>query len=198
KNVGKPIQKFIFGRIVSTVAWKQSFQQFILNKRHKYSIKLYMLCEMKGFLLNIFIYIGSRDQEVGGSHPKSCEEVARFMQMLKIFTTRTLHPSQNGNPPNVISRKLKKVKVYSEFTKEGLCVSKWRDRRDNLTISTEFNGDIIHVRNGRGEESKKPIYDRSNSLLLQLRKESSEMVYSSGVPHYSYNAIQLISVAQKI
>ncbi|KAG8226098.1 hypothetical protein J437_LFUL006405 [Ladona fulva] len=78
-----------------------------------------------------------------------------------MFTTGTLRPSRKGNPPNVISKKLKKGEVYSEFTEEGLCVSKWKDRRDILTISTEFNGDIIPVTNRRGEESEKPCVEEA-------------------------------------
>jgi hypothetical protein len=58
--------------------------------------------------------------------------------------------------------------------KEGLCVVKWKDKRDVLLISSEFDGEIITISNRRGqivkklrivEEYNKNGVDRADQML---------------------------------
>lgn len=54
----------------SMILWKGRlvFRQYIKNKRHKYSIKLYMLTEPDGLILNFLVYTGQLDDFAGKGH----------------------------------------------------------------------------------------------------------------------------------
>lgn len=47
----------------SMILWRDrlQFRQYIKNKRHKYDIKLYMLTEPTGLILNVAVYTGALD-----------------------------------------------------------------------------------------------------------------------------------------
>lgn len=44
------------------------FREYIKNNRHKYSIKLYMLTELDGFILRFMVYAGADDETGGPGH----------------------------------------------------------------------------------------------------------------------------------
>ncbi|KAG8226791.1 hypothetical protein J437_LFUL002837 [Ladona fulva] len=166
----------------SMVMWRGRpyFRQYIQGKSHKYGIKIYMLSEPDGLVLNNLIYTGSRDKEVGGmGHTEKVvkkllsdyENVGHAIYMdnfynspnlsldllkKKIFSTGTLRPSRKGVPKDVMATKLKKGECISPYNEEGLCVTKWKDRREVMTLSTEFGGDVVNVTNKRGKEEAKP------------------------------------------
>ncbi|KAG8239428.1 hypothetical protein J437_LFUL018948 [Ladona fulva] len=166
----------------SMVMWRGRlyFRQYIQGKSHKYGIKIYMLSEPDGLVLNNLIYTGSRDKEVGGiGHTEKVvkkllsdyENVGHAIYMdnfynspnlslellkKKIFSTGTLRPSRKGVPKDVMATKLKKGECISPYNEEGLCVTKWKDRREVMTFSTEFGGDVVNVTNKRGKEEAKP------------------------------------------
>jgi len=47
----------------SMVLWRYRllFRQYIPGKRHKYGVKLYMLCESSGYVWNMMVYCGKSD-----------------------------------------------------------------------------------------------------------------------------------------
>lgn len=48
------------------------FKQYIKNKSHKYGIKMYKLCTVSGYILNMKIYTGkSLDNTSGKGHPEA-------------------------------------------------------------------------------------------------------------------------------
>ncbi|KAJ8928937.1 hypothetical protein NQ314_018436 [Rhamnusium bicolor] len=47
-----------------------NFRVYIKNKRHKYGIKLYVLTEPDGLVLNMSVYTGSLDSAGGKGHTK--------------------------------------------------------------------------------------------------------------------------------
>lgn len=174
----------------SIVLWRGrlSFRQYIPGKRHKYGIKLYVLAEPTGMAQKLLVYAGSADLDTGG--PGHTEKVvlklldgklsvghAVYMDNFynsvslsekllhaKTYTTGTLRANRGGNPKNVTSKKLRKGQSFCEYTQEKVCVCKWKDRRDVLAISTEFDGEMIQGRSKRGLEQTKP------RLVLEYNK----------------------------
>ena len=47
------------------------FWQYILAKRHKYGVKLYLLCETSSYVWNILVYCGKMDPVSGFGHAES-------------------------------------------------------------------------------------------------------------------------------
>jgi hypothetical protein len=110
------------------------FRQYIKGKRHKFGIKLYVLCEPKGIALKIIMYTGSADPELSGSQhtvkvvlallaDKLDSGHSVFMdnfnyynsvnltkELLKrnTYVTGTLRSNRKNNPAQVIKKKLKK------------------------------------------------------------------------------------------
>jgi len=56
----------------------------------------------------------------------------------KTYVTGTLRSNRKNNPKDVIEKKLKKGESICRYTNDGICVAKWRDKRDVLMISSEF------------------------------------------------------------
>jgi len=47
------------------------FRQYIPGKRHKYGIKLYIVCEPSGYVWNVLVYSGKSDPISGLAHAES-------------------------------------------------------------------------------------------------------------------------------
>lgn len=73
------------------------------------------------------------------------------------YCTGTLRANRKGNPKEITSKKLKVGESVGKFTKEGVCVMKWRDRREVLAISSEHTNDLVEVTNRRGDKKMKPM-----------------------------------------
>lgn len=54
--------------------------------------------------------------------------------------------------------------MIQRFTQEGTCIMKWRDRRDVLVISTEYDGTLVEEINKKGNQITKP------KAILQYNK----------------------------
>lgn len=156
------------------------FRQYIKNKRHKYGIKLYMLTEPGDLVHKIIIYSGqghdtstdlNRTEYVVIKLLEGRDSCGRSLYMdnyynsVKLahillkkgtFITGTLRANRKGNPKE-ITTKLKVGECIGKFTNEGICVMKWRDRREVLAISSEHSNELIEVSNRRGEQKLKPV-----------------------------------------
>jgi hypothetical protein len=166
----------------SMVLWRGRlrFRQYIKGKRHKFGIKLYVLCEPKGIALKIIMYTGSADPELSGSQHTEKVVLALladkldsghsvFMdnyynsvnltkELLKrnTYVTGTLRSNRKNNPAEVIIKKLKKEELIVQYNSQGICVLKWKDRRAILAISSEYTGQLQNVTTQRGVEKSKP------------------------------------------
>lgn len=166
----------------SMVLWKGrlGFRQYLQNKRHKYGIKLYVLAEPTGMVQKILVYGGSADPDVGGAkhtikvvqklmegktgvgHALYMDNFYNSLDLSTIllqgqtYTTGTLRGKRLGNPKNVLTKKLGIGESYCEYTEEGACICKWKDRREVLAISTEFGGEMVQTTSKRGVEKLKP------------------------------------------
>lgn len=174
----------------SMVLWRGrlGFRQYMQGKRHKYGIKLYILAEPSGLIQKVHVYGGSADPDVGGSkHTEKIvhkllegkknvghsvymdnfyNSIALSEQLLqeKTYTTGTLRANRTGNPEDLVKKKLKKGESSSLYTDKGICVTKWKDRKEILSISSEFDGEMVEGTNRRGEQINKP------KLILNYNK----------------------------
>lgn len=166
----------------SMVLWrgKLLWRQYVQGKRHKFGFKLYVLSQPNGLVHKIHIYGGTRDLDVSGvGH--AAKVVRKLMEDLeeeghalymdnfynsvplteellanKMYTTGTLQSKRRGNPKEVLSKKIAKGESFCMYTKEGVCCCKWKDKREVLSISSEFGGNLVTTTNKRGQEKNKP------------------------------------------
>lgn len=154
------------------------FRQYIKNKRHKYGVKLYVLTESSGLILNFGVYTGVTDDLGGTGHASN---VVLFLMKNKLnkgyslymdnfynsfslatqlleaqtFCSGTLRSNRKNNPVEVTGKKLKKGETISRYS-NGVVIEKWRDKREVLFISTEHEGDLVETFNKRGQPKLKP------------------------------------------
>lgn len=73
------------------------------------------------------------------------------------YCTGTLRANRKGNPKETTSKKLKVGECVGKYTNEGICVMKWRDRREVLAISSKYTNELIEVTNRRGIQKMKSM-----------------------------------------
>lgn len=157
------------------------FRVYIKNKKSKYGIKFYELCSKDGFVLNIEIYKGksNRDDARGGSKLNSLVlrllepfldkghhiyldnfynsvGLSKMLLRRKTHTTGTLRSNRKGNPKEVTLAKLKRGQHIWKRNR-NVYVSKWRDKRDVLTITTGYQPKLIERINRFGKKKVMPI-----------------------------------------
>lgn len=188
----------------SMVLWRGRlvFRQFIHGKRHKYGIKMYVLTDSLGFVLKCIIYSGSNDTEVGGKghvtnvvkkllegklgvghsiymdNYYNSVELAQYLLNNNTYCTGTLRANWKNNPQEVIKKKLNKGEMIQRFTQEGTCIMKWRDRRDVLVISTEYDGTLVEEIYKKGNQITKP------KAILQCNKFMGAIDHSDQMLSY--------------
>uniref|UniRef100_A0A1B0GDJ7 PiggyBac transposable element-derived protein domain-containing protein n=1 Tax=Glossina morsitans morsitans TaxID=37546 RepID=A0A1B0GDJ7_GLOMM len=165
----------------------------------RYAIKFYELCAHDGYALNLDIYKGKVKHEVSSlsvvdsvvmrlMEPHLLKGHSLFMDnyyksvglsnrllSFKTHTTRTLRTNRKMNPKVVTQKKLKKgehIYVY---------ISKWKDKRDVLCITTENHPKLIDVHNKYAyySSSKKSIrwYKKVIFHLLDISLWNSFYIY---------------------
>lgn len=71
------------------------------------------------------------------------------------YTTGTLRIDRRHNPPAVKSAQLSKGQTISNYS-ESVMVAKWRDKRTIAYISTQFNNEMVTIRNKRNQVKVMP------------------------------------------
>jgi hypothetical protein len=154
------------------------FRPYIQNKRHKFGIKLFKLCLSRGYTYDLKVYCG---KEAEGSHASvptqvvmqllnrcldegrtlctdnyyTSVELAKKLLDRKTHIVGTLRKNRKNNPREVIDAKLKRGQHISRQSNVGCVVTKWKDKRDVLMLSTKHDNSTITVRR-RGTEIEKP------------------------------------------
>ncbi|XP_031358920.1 piggyBac transposable element-derived protein 4-like [Photinus pyralis] len=180
------------------------FRQYIKNKKHKYGVKLYKLCESNGLVQKIKIYCGKsdiQDKNVGHStgvvlhlmkdylnkghvlHMDNFYNSVRLTTLLsemKTYLCGTLRSNRKGNPKVVIAEKLKRGELTWK-RKGTVVVCKWKDKRDVLVISNKHKVDMELVRNRNGKTSLKPniVSDYNNGMSGVDRSDQMLSYYSA-------------------
>ncbi|KAF0694469.1 piggyBac transposable element-derived protein 4-like, partial [Aphis craccivora] len=188
----------------SMVLWRGRlvFRQYIKNKRHKYGIKLYMLTEPNGLVLNILIYSGQgTDSTPEQSHTEhvvyrlmenhldkghslfmdnyyNSSSLAHTLLQRKTYCTGTLRNNRKNNPKEVISKKLKTGETACKYTKDGVCIVKWKDKREVLAISSEFKNEMVEAQNKYGQSKLKPLpISEYNKFMSGIDRQDQMMSY---------------------
>ncbi|KAJ8926270.1 hypothetical protein NQ314_021391, partial [Rhamnusium bicolor] len=176
------------------------FRQYIKNKRHKFGIKLYMLTEPSGTLLEVEVYTGAMDSKGGKGHASkvvmkllqhklnsghsvymdnyynSCT-LARELLDNQTFCTGTLRADRKGNPKDVVATKLPKGGTKAKYS-NGIMIGKWKDKRDVLYISTEFPNTMVTFTKKRAQEKVKPLPILNyNKFMSGVDRQDQMMAY---------------------
>ncbi|XP_047028874.1 piggyBac transposable element-derived protein 4-like [Helicoverpa zea] len=170
-----------------------SFRQYIKSKKARYGIKFYELTTYDGYVLNVKMYSGKEatTSNTGESESKTEKLVMRLMRPyllrghhlfmdnfynsvklslklldLKTHSTGTLRSNRKENPKNIANKKVKKGEhVWAR--KGKVYVSKWKDKRPVLMITTKVHPSLVEVRNRYGKTKLKPaevdLYNRHMS-----------------------------------
>ena len=87
------------------------------------------------------------------------------MSKKQTYICGTLRSDRKGNSKEVVSKKLKKGEVEWK-RRETVVVSKWKDKRDALTISNKHKLELVPVKNKRGEVRMKAniVRDYNNGM----------------------------------
>jgi len=170
----------------SMILWRGRliFRQYIQGKRHKFGIKLYMLAEPNGLNLKTMIYTGQKLSQLEQPHSNSHTEnvvinlmegklfkghslymdnyynsvnLAQTLISKNTYCTSTLRSNRKKNPSDIVKKKFKKGENIPKYSYNGICVFKWKDKRDVLGISTEWTADMVDTQNKRGDKKKKPL-----------------------------------------
>lgn len=94
-----------------------------------------------------------------------------------------LHRNTSKQSKKKILLTLLKYKVntgesISKYTKYGVCVIKWKDRREVLTISSEYNGELIEETNIHGNVKLKPNQIvQYNKFMSGVDRQDQMMAY---------------------
>lgn len=177
------------------------FRQYIKNKKKKYGIKFYELCESDGYILNFRMYTGKgaegdehelrnmnslvknlmRPYLNKGHHlymDNFYNSVSLSEELLKEQThsTGTLRSNRIGNPKSVTSKDLKKGEQIWRKNVAGVYVSKWKDKRDVLTLTTAHRTEIIDVPNRFGVVSKKPAHVAEYNKFMSGIDRSDQLI----------------------
>lgn len=154
------------------------FRQYIPNKASKYGIKFYEICTPDGFVLDLLIYCGQGTVQNEQGHAfevvrrlgeKFFEKghtiymdnfycsykLAKYLLENKTYMCGTLRKNRKGNPPSVVSTKLKKGNLVWK-RKGQIRVLKWHDKRDVLMISSKHKSGMMEVTSKTGVKKNKP------------------------------------------
>lgn len=151
-----------------------SFRQYIKGKAAKYGIKFFELCSIDGYVFNIEIYKGQQEKLeavskidslvlrlispylntghhlIMDNYYNSVGLSELLLKKHKTHTTGTLRANRKNNPKVVTLHKLKKGD-HIWRRKGPIYVSKWKDSRDVLMITTKHHPIIVDVSNKFGQ-----------------------------------------------
>lgn len=78
----------------------------------------------------------------------------------------TLRCNRKGNPKDVTQKKLKVGEIIGKENSKGVCITKWKDKRDVVMLSTRHTTETVNVNRRSG-----PIQKTSSSCRLQCCKK---------------------------
>lgn len=179
------------------------FRVYIKNKKTRYGIKFYELCSSDGYILNIEMYKGKTNRDDVGSS-KIDSLVLRLMEpylnkghhlymdnfynsvtlsnkllVQKTHSTGTLRSNRSGNPQEVTKAKLQRGSHIWRRS-NNIYVSKWRDKREVLAITTAYVPHLIETENRYGKKTTKPqeVMEYNNHMSGIDRSDQMISYYS--------------------
>lgn len=183
-----PKKKLSIDEFLVLLRGRLIFRQFLKGKNSKRGIKIYTLGESYSLVLKFIVYDESEDEELRGSnhmqkvvhklmdgkkgigHSLFMDNFYNSVSLVEnllnenILFTGTLRKNRKGNPDEVVLKELETGECISQYTKSGICVTKWKDQREVLTISSEFDGEIRQTTDTFGKNCKKP------AMMIEFNK----------------------------
>lgn len=164
----RPFQDLVIDESLILFKGRLSFKQFIKSKRHRFGIKLFVLCDCEtGIVLDFIVYLGKStsenlgnqdlgisgavvtklmDQYLNKGHSLftdnyySSPSLSTFLFKNKTNSCGTVRPHRKHMPK--FTDKLNKGDV-SWYSSDHLLVLKWKDRRDVHMITTMHANEIV-------------------------------------------------------
>ncbi|KAF6210263.1 hypothetical protein GE061_013367 [Apolygus lucorum] len=185
-----------------------SFRQYLPLKKHKYGFKLNMLTEPDSLIHRFLIYAGAADPDVSGEGHASkvvyklmtallgegraiymdnfynSVELASSLLDQQTYVTGTLRPNRKNNPRDLAACKLKRGESTQRWSQQGINVTKWKDKREVWTISSEFSGDMVTVSARRGTAQKPSVVVEYNKRMGGIDQVDQNLSYYTA-PHRS-------------
>lgn len=188
RNASFPQENLSLDESLMLFRGRLSFRQYIKGKRARYGVKFYSLCTVDGYVLNLQIYSGKSAETEGLSKLESLvmsimqpyldrghhvfmdnyyNSIGLSTKLLrrKTHSAGTLRRNRKGNPPEITKRKLGKGEHIWKRQK-NVYITKWKDRREVLCITTKYHPKLISVKNRFGKEKMKPeeIFHYNNNM----------------------------------
>jgi hypothetical protein len=156
------------------------FRQYMPGKAHKYGIKLFKVCDPKGYTYRIIVYPGKSETVSTNLATDTVMELAQdyldagrtvctdnFYTSLHLANQLldrqthligTLRANRKGLPKSVTTAKLKKGELTGLENSKGIVVMKWRDKRDVYFLSTKHGDQQVTTgkKNRQKEDIRKP------------------------------------------
>ncbi|XP_053995420.1 piggyBac transposable element-derived protein 4-like [Hylaeus anthracinus] len=180
------------------VPWRGRLDN-ISRKMHN-CIKLYVLTEGSGITLRIKTYKGNNDDTNGTKYAAKIVgylledflykghsvymddfftnfELAKQLLDAQTYCTGTLRNFRKGNNINVVNKKLVEGEMISRH-KNNIIMSKFRNKREVLFISSEFVADFIELENKRKKKYKEPLaLHKYNAFMENIDKKDQLLSY---------------------
>lgn len=176
QNARIPGENLVVDETMVPFRGRLKFRQYIPGKSHRYGVKLFKLCDEKGYTYNISVYTGKGDGNPTGVVMNLTEPylgcgrtvctdnyytsipLAQFLLEHKTHLVGTLRTSRKGLPSEVCGARLKKGETVARENDMGMVVMKWKDKRDVLMLSTKHDGMMMSTgkKNNQGQDVMKP------------------------------------------
>ncbi|CAG5041429.1 unnamed protein product [Parnassius apollo] len=161
KNIYAPKEDICIAESQVPFRGRIIFRQYNKSKRHKYGMKLFKLCTLPGYTCKLELYAGKNNELVNTTptrvimsickHILGCGhtlvtdnwytslELANELLDKDTHLVGTLRKNRRGLPKAVVDSKLKPGEVIAMENERGICVLKWKDKRDVLMLSTKHS-----------------------------------------------------------
>lgn len=181
KGIMKPDQYIAVDETMIPFRGRLGFRQYIPGKRHKYGVKVFKLCDRKGYTHSLSVYQGKHDRNPETSLSTEvvmtlCEnyldhgrvvvtdnfytsiDLAQRLLNRKTHTVGTLRKNRKGTPKEIIKEKLKTGEIAGRENNSGIVIAKWKDKREVYILSTYHTLDITNTgkKNRKREDIVKP------------------------------------------
>ena len=176
KDARTPGETLVVDESMVPFRGRLSFRQYIPGKSHKYGVKLFKLCDEKGYTYSISVYTGKGDGQPTnvvmnlvepylGCGRTVCTDnyytsipLAQSLLKNKTHLVGTLRSNRKGLPATVCDASLKKGEIVARENDVGMVVMKWKDKRDVLMLSTRHDDTMTSTgkKNRNGESVVKP------------------------------------------
>ena len=199
----RPYQKLVIDESLVLFTGRLLFKQYIQTKRHRFGIKLFILCDCKtGIILDLIVYTGTnididtKDQlGVSGAVVKKMLEgyldlghklytdnwytspsLSLFLHNRKTGTCGTVRKNRKGMPKS--AEKLKKGDI-DNLQSGPLLSIRWEDKREVSLLSTFHTGELINtskMNHLTNENIKKPDAVVDYNINMRLVDKCDAMI----------------------